>query len=151
MDCFKETLRISQTDCDAMRAAGLTAALEGKVLVYINQATKIVSGFSSMRKAFKRFAFSVAQVAPPDDDDDDFVDESDHEIAPSGEPSDNTMLSEPHVLAFFMNADNQSGLKQIANLFEGNHPDTDIAFHIEAANLMKRVQRNFEAQVREHG
>ena len=31
MDCFKETLRISETDCDAMRAAGLTAALEGEV------------------------------------------------------------------------------------------------------------------------
>ena len=29
MDRFKETLRISETDCNAMRAAGLTAALEG--------------------------------------------------------------------------------------------------------------------------
>ena len=48
MDCFKETLRISETDCDAMRAAGLTAALEEKLLVYNNQATKIVSGWSSM-------------------------------------------------------------------------------------------------------
>ena len=42
MDCFKETLRISETGCDAMRAAGLTAALEGKLLVYNNQATKTV-------------------------------------------------------------------------------------------------------------
>ena len=90
------------------------------MLVYINQATKIVSGWSSMRKAFKQFDFSMAQVAPPDDDD-DFVEESDNEIAQSGEPSDNTMWSEPDILAFFMNADNQSGLKQIAKLLEGNH------------------------------
>ena len=95
MDCFKKTLRISETDCDAMRAAGLTAALEGKLLLYNNQAAKIVSGWSSMRKAFKQFAFSMAQVTPPDDD--DFDDESDNEIAPSGEPSDNTMWSEPDV------------------------------------------------------
>ena len=37
MDCIKETLRISETDSDAMRAAGLTAALEEKVLVYNNR------------------------------------------------------------------------------------------------------------------
>ena len=90
-----ETLPISETDCDAMRAAGLTAALEEKLLVYNDQATKIVSGWSSMRKAFKHFAFSMAQVAPPDDD--DFVEESDNEIAPSGEPLDNTMPSEPDI------------------------------------------------------
>ena len=71
--CFTETLRISETDCDAMRAAGLTAALEGKLQVHNNQATKIVSGWSSMRKAFKQFAF--AQVAPPDD-----FEESDNDI-----------------------------------------------------------------------
>ena len=76
--CFKETLRISETDCDAMRA------LARKLLLYNNQATKIVSGWSGMRKGFKQFAFSMAQVAPPDDD--DFVEESDNEIAPSGEP-----------------------------------------------------------------
>ena len=56
----------------------------------------------------------MAQVATPDDD--DFVEESGNEIAPSGEPSDNTMWSEPDVLTFFMNGDNQSGLKQIAKL-----------------------------------
>ena len=71
-----------------------------------------------MRKAFKQFAFSMAQVALFDDDD-DFVEESDNEIAPSGEPSDNTMWSEPDILAFFMNGDNQSGLKHIATLLEG--------------------------------
>ena len=95
-----------------MRAAGLTAVLSGKLLVHNNQATKIVSGWSSMRKAFKQVAFSMAQVAPPDDN--NFVEESDNEIAPSGEPSDNTMWSEPDVLALFMNGANQSGLKQIA-------------------------------------
>ena len=91
----------------------------------------------------------MAHLAPPEDD--DFVEESDNEIALSGEPSDNTMWSEPDVLAFFMNADNQSGLKQIAKLSEGNHPDTDISFHIEAAKLMNKVQRNFKAQAKEHG
>ena len=91
----------------------------------------------------------MAQVATPDDD--DFVEESDNEIAPSGEPSDNTMWSEPDVLTFFMNGDNQSGLKQIAKLLEGNHPDTDIAFHIEAAKLMNKVQQNLEARAKERG
>ena len=133
-----------------MRAAGLTVPLERKLLVYSCQATKMASGWSSMRKAFTHFAFSMAQVAPPDDDD-DFVEESDNEIAPSGEPSDNTMLSEPDILAFFMNGDNQSGLKQIAKLLEGNHPDTDMAFHIEAAKLMNKVQWNLEARAKEHG
>ena len=57
-----------------------------------------------MRKAFKQFAFSMAQVAPPDDD--DFVEESDNE------PSDNTMWSELDILAFFMNGDDQSGLNR---------------------------------------
>ena len=79
-----------------MRAAGLTAALEGKLLFYNKQAIKIVSGWSSMRKAFKQFAFSMAQVAPPDDD--DFVEENDNEIAPSGEPSDNTMWSKRDIM-----------------------------------------------------
>ena len=132
-----------------MRGAGLTAALEGNLLVYNIQATKIVSGWLSMRKAFMPFAFSMAQVTPPDDD--DFVEESDNEIAPSGEPSDNTMWSEPDILAFFVNGDNQPGLKQIAKLLEGNHHDTDIAFHIDAAKLMNKVQRNLEARAKEHG
>ena len=39
LDCLKETLLISETDCDAMRAAGLTAALEVKLLVYSKSAT----------------------------------------------------------------------------------------------------------------
>ena len=39
-----------------------------------------------------------------------------------------------------MNGDSQSGLKQIAKLLEGNHPDTDISFHIEAAKLMNKAQ-----------
>ena len=42
----------------------------------------------------------MAEVAPPDDDD-DFVLESDNEIAPSCEPSDHTMWSDPDVLAFW--------------------------------------------------
>ena len=33
--CFKETLLISETDCDAVRAAGWTATLEGELQVYI--------------------------------------------------------------------------------------------------------------------
>ena len=88
-----------------------------------------------------QFAFSMAQVTPPDDD--DFVEESDNEIAPSGEP--------PDILAFFVNGDNQPGLKQIAKLLEGNHHDTDIAFHIEAAKQMNKVQLNLEARAKEHG
>ena len=51
MDCFKETLRVSEKDCDALRAAGLTPALEGKLLVCIDKAAKTVSGWSSMRNA----------------------------------------------------------------------------------------------------
>ena len=102
-----------------------------------------------MRKAVKQFAFSMVEVAPPDDD--GFVEESDNEIAPSGEPSDNTVWSEPDVLAFFMNGDSQPGLEQIAKLLVGNHPDTDIAFHIEAAKLMNKVQRNLEARSKERG
>ena len=119
MDCLKETLRISETAWDAMRAAGLTAELEETLLVRMSQATNKFSGWSSVRKAFKQFPFSRAQVAPPDDD--DFVEESDNEIAPCGEPSDNTMWSEPDVLAFFMNGDTQSGLKQI--LRQGSQAD----------------------------
>ena len=72
-------------------------------------------------------------------------------MQPSGEPSDNTMWSEADILAFFMNGDNRSGLKQIAKLLEGNHPDIDFAFHIEAAKLMNKVQRNLEARAKEHG
>ena len=50
----------------------------------------------------------MAQVAPPDDD--DFGEESDNEMAQCGDFSDNTMWSEPDVLAFFfVNSDNQSG------------------------------------------
>ena len=59
MDCYKETLRISETGCDAMRAAGLTAALEVKLLVYNIQAIKIVSGFWLVEhaKGFQRIRF----------------------------------------------------------------------------------------------
>ena len=61
------------------------------------------------------------------------------------------MWSEPNVLAFFMNGDNYSGLKRIEKLLGGNYPDTDIAFHIVAAKLMNKVQRNLEARAKEHG
>ena len=57
----------------------------------------------------------MSQVAAPDDDD-DFVEESDNEMAQYGDPTDDTLWFEPDVLAFFMNSDNQSGLRQIAML-----------------------------------